>query len=97
MVEGTINAQTADYLPEEKLARMLKNMEFSEKYMAHVFNFFTDVPLQDIVKFITRHNIPEATLLKYYQAYVQAFYRNRELEEMLEYVEGTPDEGSSHS
>jgi hypothetical protein len=29
MIEATINAQTADYLPEEKLARMLKNMEFN--------------------------------------------------------------------
>ncbi|MGB9858942.1 MAG: hypothetical protein ACPLQP_03280 [Moorellaceae bacterium] len=46
MIEATINAQTVDYLPEEMLARMLKNMEFSEKYMVHVFNFFTDVPLQ---------------------------------------------------
>lgn len=97
MIEATINAQTLDYLPEEKLARMLKNMEFSEKYMVHVFNFFTDVPLQDIAKFITKYNIPEATLLKYYKSYVQEFYRNAELEEMLEYVGRTFDEGPLYS
>ncbi|SMB93189.1 hypothetical protein SAMN00808754_0810 [Thermanaeromonas toyohensis ToBE] len=97
MIEATINAQTADYLPEEKLARMLKNMEFSPKYMVHIFNFFTDVPLQDIAKFIAKHNIPEATLLEYYKTYVQEFYRNVELEEMLEHVGRTFGKGHSSS
>lgn len=87
MIETTINSQTINCLKEEELARMLKNTEFDEKYAVQIFNFFTDVPLQDIAKFAMRHRIPDETLLRYYETIVKELYPNPELEEMLADVE----------
>lgn len=83
MIETTINAQTINYLKEEELARMLKNKVFDEKYIVQIFNFFTDVPLQDIMEFARRHQISDEILLEYYETYVKEFYPNPELEEVL--------------
>jgi hypothetical protein len=86
MIETTINAQTVNHLKEKELARMIKNMVFDGKYTVQIFNFFTDVPLQDVEKFITEHRIPEETLKTYYETYVKEFYPNPRLEEMLGYA-----------
>ncbi|NSW84122.1 MAG: hypothetical protein HPY90_12770 [Syntrophothermus sp.] len=83
MIETTINAQTINYLKEEELARMLKNTEFDEKYIVQIFNFFTDVPLQDIARFTMRYQISDGALLRYYETFVKELYPNPELEEML--------------
>lgn len=83
MIETTINAQTINYLKEEELARMLKNTEFDEKYVVQIFNFFTDVPLQDIARFAMRYQISDEALLRYYETFVKKLYPNPELEEML--------------
>ncbi|HAA90627.1 MAG TPA: hypothetical protein DCE07_08710 [Peptococcaceae bacterium] len=83
MVETTINAQTKHYLREEQLARMLLSMEFDEKYMVQVFNFFTDVPLQDVERFMAKYGISCSALRAYYEKYVKDYYRNPGLEEML--------------
>lgn len=89
MIETTINAQAASYLDEKKLAQMLKEMEFDPRYALQIFNFFTDVPLQDLVRFLVQYKIPEATLKAYYEKYVREFYARRELEEMLTDVAGS--------
>ncbi|WAM36939.1 hypothetical protein [Caldicellulosiruptor acetigenus] len=86
MIETTINAQTVNYLTEKELAEMIKKQEFKKEYAVQVYNFFTDVPLQDIVRFIINYNIDESVLLKYYITYVKEYYPNKELEAMLEDV-----------
>ena len=83
MIETTINAQAASYLDEKKLVRMLKTMQFDTRYTLQIFNFFTDVPLQDLARFLRQYEIPEVTLKAYYETYVKEFYARRELEEML--------------
>jgi hypothetical protein len=82
-IETTINAQTKDYLREEDLARLLENGVFDEEYTVQIFNFFTDVPLQDIVRFAKKHRISDEVLLRYYETFVKGLYPNPELEEML--------------
>jgi len=85
MIEMTINAQTINYLAAEELVLMLKNMEFSDKYAVQIFNFFTDVPLEGIYRFLIKHNLEEKQLLKYYRTFVKKYYPNPELEETLAY------------
>lgn len=62
MIETTINAQTVNYLEGKKLARMIKDMVFDKEYIVRIFNFFTDVPLQDVERFAAEHGITEETL-----------------------------------
>lgn len=62
MIETTINAQTVNYLEGKKLARMIKDMVFDKEYIVQIFNFFTDVPLQDVERFAAEHGITEETL-----------------------------------
>ncbi|HIE11938.1 MAG TPA: hypothetical protein EYP63_00675 [Desulfotomaculum sp.] len=83
MIESTINAQTTTYLKEANLARMIKQMEFHADYAVQVFNFFTDLPLQDIERFMVRNRVEDKALKAYYERYVKEFYRRPELEEML--------------
>lgn len=97
MLETTINAQTTLYLEEAKLALMFKAMEFDEQYIVQIFNFFTDVPLQDISGFMVQHGIAEETLKVYYETYAKDFYPNPELEEMLLGVEGSLPQSASRS
>jgi hypothetical protein len=83
MIETTINAQTKTYLKEADLARMIKKMEFNNEYTVQIFNFFTDLPLQDIERFLVRNRVEDKTLRAYYERYVKEFYPRPELEEML--------------
>ncbi|MEW6448613.1 MAG: hypothetical protein AB1426_11080 [Bacillota bacterium] len=83
MIETTINAQTKTYLKEADLARMIKKMEFASEYTVQIFNFFTDLPLQDIERFLVRNQVEEGVLKAYYERYVREFYPRPELEEML--------------
>lgn len=48
-----------------------------------IYNFFTDVPLEDIMRFVIKYKIDENILLQYYESFVKELYPNRELEEML--------------
>jgi len=83
MIETTLNAQTVNYLTERELADMIKNQEFKEEFSVQIYNFFTDVPLEDIMRFVIRYKIDENILLQYYESFVKELYPNRELEEML--------------
>lgn len=83
MIETTINAQTKTYLKEADLARMINKMEFNNEYIVQIFNFFTDLPLQDIDRFMARNQLDDKTLRAYYERYVKEFYPRPELEEML--------------
>lgn len=86
MIETTINAQTINYLTEKELAEMIIRHEFKKEYAVQIYNFFTDVPLQDIVRFIIKYNIDENVLAEYYETYIKEYYTNRELEAILKDV-----------
>ncbi|CEP68713.1 Uncharacterized [Moorella glycerini] len=86
LVETTINAHTKARLPEESLARIIKDMELPLEYAAQIYSFFTDVPLPDIDKFTTRYGIEDKVLKKYYLTYIKNIYPNPGLEEMLAYA-----------
>ena len=86
-IETTINAQTKEWLPEESLARIIKNMEFPAEYAAQIYNFFADVPLADIDKFAATYGVGDILLKKYYLAYIKNIYPNPALEEMLAYAD----------
>lgn len=85
IIETTINAQTKNYLKEAHLAKLIKNMEFSDEYMAQIFNLFTDVHTQDIAKFMIAYDISYKNLKMYYEKYIKKIYPNAILEEMLSY------------
>ncbi|MGE5578016.1 MAG: hypothetical protein ACM3TT_12585 [Syntrophothermus sp.] len=87
MVESTINAQTKSYLRAGELAEIIKMMEFPKEYAAQIYNFFADVPLQDIDRFATTFGVADAVLKRYYQVFVKDIYPNPELEEMLRYAQ----------
>ncbi|SHM55528.1 hypothetical protein SAMN05660826_01310 [Caldanaerovirga acetigignens] len=84
IVETTINAQTKNYLKEKKLAELIKKMEFDKEYMVQIFNFFTDVHLQDVQRFIIAYGITEKNIKDFYEKYVKPYYPNKQLEEMFE-------------
>lgn len=86
LVETTINAQTKNYLKEEKLAGLIKNMEFNPEYKIQIYNFFTDVHPQDIMRFIINYGISEMVLKRYYERYVKDYYPNKKFEEMFTYA-----------
>jgi hypothetical protein len=86
LLETTINAQTANYLSEQSLAKLIKELKFDKEYSVQIFNLYTDVPLQEIVRFITEHGISDADFFAYYKLFVKKYYPNPELEEMFDYV-----------
>lgn len=85
-VETTINAQTRRRLTERALARFIRRHHFDRSFSAQIFNFFTDVSLGGIERFLVRHNLSDAALKAYYEAYVKEFYPRPQLEEMLVYA-----------
>ncbi|MBS3970191.1 MAG: hypothetical protein KGZ94_08765 [Clostridia bacterium] len=87
MIETTINAQTKTFLSEAELAKLISNKVFSSKYMVQIYNFFSDVPAQDIDLFITVHKISDRVLKDYYETYIKHIYPNSELEELVYYAE----------
>ncbi|SMB96150.1 hypothetical protein SAMN00808754_1411 [Thermanaeromonas toyohensis ToBE] len=83
LVEAVINAQTRNFLAEDRLANFIKRQEFPEEYIVQIFNFFTDVPVPAVVKFLSRHGISVKELESYYREYVQDIYPNPELEQLF--------------
>ncbi|HHW42145.1 MAG TPA: hypothetical protein GXX19_13605 [Syntrophomonadaceae bacterium] len=86
MLETTINAQAANYLSEQSLAKLIKERKFDKKYSVQIFNLYTDVSLQDIVTFITEYGISDADFFAYYKLFVKKYYPNPELEEIFGHV-----------
>ncbi|WP_027719164.1 hypothetical protein [Desulfovirgula thermocuniculi] len=82
-IETTLNAQTQEFLRAEDLACMIKEGRFEERFAVQIYNFFTDLPLQDVARFAVEHGIADGELLKYYEKFVKATYSNPELEEMF--------------
>jgi len=86
MITTTINAQTNNFLSEELLAEIIKKNIFPTEYMVQIYNFFTDVPVQDINLFVIKHQISDKILKIYYEKYIKNVYSNTHLEELIYYA-----------
>lgn len=82
-IETTVNAQTREFLCSEELARLIKEGRFDGRFAVQIYNFFTDLPLQDVARFAVKYGITDEELLRYYGKFVKGIYTNPELEEML--------------
>jgi hypothetical protein len=87
LIETTINAQTKNYLKAEELAIIIKAMRLPSEWTGQVYNFFADVPVQDIDNFSALFGIADIALKRYYDKYIKNVYPNQELEEMLRYAQ----------
>lgn len=86
MIETTINAQTKTFLTGAELAKFISEKKFNSEYMVQIYNFFSDVPIQDINLFVTEHKISHRALKDYYELYIKHIYPNPELEELVCYA-----------
>ncbi|HHV16899.1 MAG TPA: hypothetical protein GXX58_10080 [Gelria sp.] len=85
-IEICVNRQSQNYITIEDLLGLINHAVFDEQHSIQIYNLFTEVPLQMIVKLFLDHQIDEAVFKKYYITYIQPIYPNKELEEMLAYV-----------
>ncbi len=67
IVYSTVNASLKDPISEEELADILRTGKFGEDSAPYVNAFFTDVPVQDIVRFAREYKIPLEHLKDYYE------------------------------
>lgn len=82
-MESTINAQTTTFLKADELARIIKEKVFKNEFAVQIYNFFSDVHLQDVDGFLVKYKIPDQVLIDYYNTFIRELYPNRGLEEML--------------
>lgn len=80
----TVNSAFKHPVSEDELAYFIKNDIFSEDYSEYIYTLFTEVPLSAIFRFMLKNHISPGELRDYYYRHIQNFYRNRELEEMLD-------------
>ncbi len=80
----TIDTTSLKYsITEKKLASLIKSGETEEKYLAHIFALFTDVPVSDILTFAEKYDISLSAIKTYYLKHVKKIYSNYELEEIF--------------
>lgn len=84
IVESIVNAPLKDPLSEPALAVILKSGEMDPHYLAHLCNFFTDVPVAEILRFAKRFGIPMQTLKQFYFLHIREYYPNPDLEEVFD-------------
>ena len=85
IVYMTINAPFSDMLSEKKLAAILKSGKMPAAWSAQISAFFTDVPVQDIMRFSMKYGVSIDRIKTYYEKHVKKLYVNRELEDMFEF------------
>jgi|GEM_PF-2076119 len=79
-VNTTVNISLKNPVTEKKLSEIIKSGKTEEKYLAHIFALFTDVPVPDILAFTEKYGISLSLIKKYYFKHVKKFYSNTELE-----------------
>lgn len=84
-IDTTINISLKYPVTEKKLSEIIKSGKTEEKYLAHIFAFFTDVPVPDILVFIKKYGISLSLIKKYYVKHVKKFYPNTELENVFSF------------
>jgi hypothetical protein len=82
-IDTTVNISLKYSATEKKLADIVKSGKTDEKYLAHVFALFSDVPVSDLLAFAEKHEISLSAVKKYYDKNVKKFYPNHELEEVF--------------
>ncbi|KKM11596.1 hypothetical protein SY88_07850 [Clostridiales bacterium PH28_bin88] len=85
--KSVINAQTKNHLKAEELAKIIGAMRLPPERTGQIFNFFTDVPVQDIDRFAAVLGIADIVLKRYYEEFIKDVNPNQELEEMLRYAQ----------
>ncbi len=81
----TVNVSFKYPISEKKLSALIKTGTVEQKYLPHIFAFFTDVPTPDVLHFIKKFHIPLLLLKNYYTNYVKDLYPNKELEDIFTY------------
>ena len=82
-VETTVNISLKYPATEKKLCAIIKSGKTEDKYLAHFFALFTDVPLPDLLAFAENNDLSLTAVKKFYQKYIKQFYPNPALEEAL--------------
>jgi hypothetical protein len=82
-VDTTVNISMRYPVSEKKLSEIIKSGKTDNKYLAHIFALFTDVPASDFLAFIKKYDISLPTIKKYYFKHVKKFYPNAELENVF--------------
>jgi hypothetical protein len=82
-IDTTVNISLKYPATEKKLSSLIKSGEAEEKYLAHIFVLFTDVPVSDLLTFAEKYNISVSAIKKYYMKYVKKYYSNHELEDVF--------------
>lgn len=81
----TVNSSFNVHITEKVLVKLLKKKKIEKKWAPHIYAFFSDVPVQDIVKFALKHKIPLEEIKKYYEEYIKNYYPNKQLEDIFVY------------
>lgn len=82
-IDGTVNISLKYPATEKKLSAIIKSGKTEEKYLAHIFALFTDVPVADLLVFTEKHGISLKVIQKFYDKHVKKYYPNHELEEVF--------------
>ncbi len=82
-IDTTVNISLKYPATEKKLSAIIKSGETEEKYLAHIFALFTDVPIPDILAFAEKYDVSLPVIWKYYLKHVKKYYPNHELEEVF--------------
>lgn len=82
-IDTTVNISLKYPATEKKLSSLIKSGEIEEKYLAHMFALFTDVPVSDLLTFAEKYSISISAIKKYYMKHVKKFYSNYELEDVF--------------
>jgi hypothetical protein len=82
-IDTTVNISLKHPATEKKLSAIIKSGETDEKYLAHIFALFSDVPVSDILAFAEKYDISLTAIKKYYLDHVKKYYPNVELEEVF--------------
>jgi len=82
-VDTTVNISMRYPVSEKKLSEIIKSGKTDNKYLAHIFALFTDVPAPDFLAFIKKYDISMPAIKKYYCKHIKKFYPNAELENVF--------------
>ncbi len=70
-------------ITERVLVELIKKKKFDKKWAGHIYAFFTDVPVQDIVRFAIEHKISLSKIRSYYEKFIKEYFPNKELEDIF--------------
>ena len=81
-----VNVSVKDPISEKTAASLIRRGALKAKYYAHMFAFFTELPLNAILDFVKRNKLRSSRVLDYYNKNVKRYYRNPAFEEHFKYA-----------